>query len=557
MIQIKKYNYIAKYWKKIESGEVLVSHKVYQTMQELIDIQEGKNPKYHFDAVLANKPIYFIENFCKQSKGAIGKPIKLELFEKVIIQAIYGIVDKHGLRRYTEVFIEIARKNGKSTLLSALGNYGLIGDKEGGPEIDCISTKRDAARIVFNSAKNMVLQSPDLRKIIEPKKVELTSAFNFGVFQPLSSDSNTLDGLNPSMVILDECHAIKDRNIFDVMKQSISAETRKQPLFLIITTMGFNRDGIFDEEYQYAEDVLNGNVEDEHFLSFIYELESGDKWDDEETWIKANPGLGTIKSLAKMRAGCTRAKASPKYKPTFLVKDLNLQAVNASSWLTWEQIDNPATFDMKKVYNSYAIGGCDLSTIRDLTAATLLIRVKGDPIIYQLQQYFMPEEKLREVEESKTKEAPYKTWEERGLLTVCPGAMVQYSAVTEWFKEMRDQYKITLWRCGYDRALADYWVQEMKMEFGNVMEAVPQGPITWTAPMNEMGAILSEKRLNYNNNPIFKWCLTNTAVKTTGTNEAIQPVKIQQKRRIDGTVSTLNAMVIYTKTREDYLNVIK
>lgn len=557
MIQIKKYNYIAKYWKKIESGEVLVSHKVYQTMQELIDIQEGKNPKYHFDAVLANKPIYFIENFCKQSKGAIGKPIKLELFEKVIIQAIYGIVDKHGLRRYTEVFIEIARKNGKSTLLSALGNYGLIGDKEGGPEIDCISTKRDAARIVFNSAKNMVLQSPDLRKIIEPKKVELTSAFNFGVFQPLSSDSNTLDGLNPSMVILDECHAIKDRNIFDVMKQSISAETRKQPLFLIITTMGFNRDGIFDEEYQYAEDVLNGNVEDEHFLSFIYELESGDKWDDEETWIKANPGLGTIKSLAKMRAGCTRAKASPKYKPTFLVKDLNLQAVNASSWLTWEQIDNPATFDMKKVYNSYAIGGCDLSTIRDLTAATLLIRVKGDPIIYQLQQYFMPEEKLREVEESKTKEAPYKIWEERGLLTVCPGAMVQYSAVTEWFKEMRDKYKITLWRCGYDRALADYWVQEMKMEFGNVMEAVPQGPITWTAPMNEMGAILSEKRLNYNNNPIFKWCLTNTAVKTTGTNEAIQPVKIQQKRRIDGTVSTLNAMVIYTKTREDYLNVIK
>lgn len=557
MIQIKKYNYIAKYWKKIESGEVLVSHKVYQTMQELIDIQEGKNPKYHFDAVLANKPIYFIENFCKQSKGAIGKPIKLELFEKVIIQAIYGIVDKHGLRRYTEVFIEIARKNGKSTLLSALGNYGLIGDKEGGPEIDCISTKRDAARIVFNSAKNMVLQSPDLRKIIEPKKVELTSAFNFGVFQPLSSDSNTLDGLNPSMVILDECHAIKDRNIFDVMKQSISAETRKQPLFLIITTMGFNRDGIFDEEYQYAEDVLNGNVEDEHFLSFIYELESGDQWDDEETWIKANPGLGTIKSLAKMRQGCTRAKASPKYKPTFLVKDLNLQAVNASSWLTWEQIDNPATFDMEKVYNSYAIGGCDLSTIRDLTAATLLIRVKGDPIIYQLQQYFMPEEKLREVEESKTKEAPYKIWEERGLLTVCPGAMVQYSAVTEWFKEMRDKYKITLWRCGYDRALADYWVQEMTMEFGNVMEAVPQGPITWTAPMNEMGAILTEKKLNYNNNPIFKWCLTNTGVKTSGTNEAIQPVKIQQKRRIDGTVSTLNAMVIYTKTREDYLNVIK
>lgn len=556
-MQIKKYNYIAKYWKQIQAGDVLVSHRVYQTMEMLINIQKGNDPKYKFDAVLANRPIVFIENFCKQSKGAIGKPIKLELFQKVQLQAIYGIVErKTSVRRFTEVFIKEGRKNGKSTQLSAQGCFGLIGDKEGGPEVDCISTKRDAARIVFNSAKNMVIQSPDLRKIIEPKKVELTSAFNFGVFQPLSSDSNTLDGLNPSMVILDECHAIKDRNIYDVMRQSIGAETRKQPLFLIITTMGFNRDGIFDELDQYATDVLDGNVEDEHFLSFCYELEAGDEWDDESKWIKANPGLGTIKSLEKMRAGCLKAKASPKYKKTFLVKDLNLPASDIASWLEFEAIENPAKFDMEKIYNSYAIGGCDLSTIRDLTAATLLIRVKGDPIIYQLQHYFMPEEKMRQIEESNAKEAPYKTWEERGLLTVCPGAMVQYSDVTAWYEQMRDEYKITLWRCGYDRALADYWVQEMEQNFGKVMEAVPQGPITWTAPMQEMGALLTEKKINYNDNPIFKWCLSNTGVKVSGTNEAIQPVKFQQKRRIDGMVSALNAMVIYCKYRDDYLNTV-
>lgn len=555
-MKIKKYNYIAKYWRQIQDGDVLVSEKVKKTMQMLIDIQEGKDPKYHFDPVLANRPIVFIESFCKQSKGAVGKPIKLELFQKVQLQAIYGIVDKHKLRRFTEVFIKEGRKNGKSTQLSGQGCFALLGDKEGGPEIDCISTKRDAARIVFNSAKNMVLQSPELRKYIEPKKVEMTCAYNFGTFQPLSSDSNTLDGLNPSMVVLDECHAIKDRNIYDVMRQSISAETRKQPLFMIITTMGFNRDGIFDELDQYATDVLNGDVEDEHFLSFCYELDAGDEWDDESVWIKANPGLGTIKSLEKMRQGCAKAKASPQYKKTFLVKDLNRAASEVSSWLNFEQIDNPATFDMEKIYNSYAIGGCDLSTIRDLTAATLIIRVKGDSTIYQLQHYFIPEEKMREIEESNVKEAPYRKWEERGLLTICPGAMVQYSLVTEWFKKMRDEHKITLWRCGYDRALADYWVQEMKMEFGDVMEAVAQGPITWTAPMNEMGAMLSEKRINYNNNPIFKWCLSNTGVKTTGTNEAIQPVKIQQKRRIDGMVSSLNAIVIYCKYRDDYLNTV-
>ena len=134
--------------------------------------------------------------------------------------------------------------------------------------------------------------------------------------------------------------------------------------------------------------------------------------------------------------------------------------------------------------------------------------------------------------------------------------MVRYSDVTAWFKEMSDKYKITIWRCGYDRALADYWVQEMKDTFGDVMEAVPQGPITWTAPMNELGAMLCEKRVNYNNNPIFKWCLSNTAVKKTGTNEAIQPIKIQAHRRIDGLVSFLNAYTIYVKYRDDYLNLV-
>ena len=208
-MQIKKYNYISQYWKKIQSGEIQVSHKVYQTMEMLIDIQNGKDKKYHFDPILANRPIVFIETFCKQSKGKhIGKPLKLELYEKVIISAIYGVVDKHYIRRFQEALIIMGRKNGKSTLLSGLGNYALLGDKEGGPEVDCVSTKKDAAKIVFNEAKNMVRQSPYLSKYITSRKSDLYCDYNFGVYQPLSSDSDTLDGLNPSMVILDECHAI-------------------------------------------------------------------------------------------------------------------------------------------------------------------------------------------------------------------------------------------------------------------------------------------------------------------------------------------------------------
>ena len=553
----RHYNYIQQYWKKIEAGNVEVSEKVYKTMAELIALQQGKNKKYHFDPILANRPITFIEKFCRQSKGKHARqPIKLELFEKAIIQAIYGFVDKNGNRKYTEVFIDIGRKNGKSTLLSGIGIYGLIGDREEGPEIDCVSTKKDAAKIVFEEAKKMVKQSPELKKEITIHISDLSSECNFGIYRPLSSDSDTLDGLNPSMVILDECHAIKDRNLYDVMKQSLSAESRTQPLFITITTSGFIREGIYDELYDYAEHVLNGDIEDEHFLSFIYELDSLEEWTDETKWIKANPGLGTIKSLGKLRANVKRAMIEADYRPTVLTKDFNLKNVASQSWLKWEQIDNPATFDMELIRNTYAIGGADLSAVHDLTCASLLIRRRNDETIYLLQHYFLPEAKMEEHEIASSKEAPYEKWREQGLLTVCPGEMVKFSYVTAWFKKMKDEYQIDLWRLGFDRAMADYWVDEMTAKFGDVMESVPQGAKTWTMPMKEMGAVLAEHGINYNNNPIFKWCLSNTAVKTQGTLDSIEPVKIQRKRRIDGMVSALNAYVIYVKYRNDYLNMV-
>ena len=556
-MKIRNVNYIAKYWKAIQSGKVEVSEKVRLTMQELIDVQEGKVPGYHFDVKLANKPIFFIESYCKQSKGTIGEPIKLELFEKAVIQAVYGIVDSRGLRRTHELLWIMGRKNGKSTVLSALALYSLIGDKEGGPEIDCVSTKKDAAKIVFDAAKNMVRQSPDLNMLVRKRQSDLYCDFNLGVLQPLSSDSNTLDGLNPSVVILDELHSIKQRNLYDVTRQALSAKSRKQPLYLIITTSGFNREGIYDELYEYAEECLRDRSKDEHFLSFIYELDSLDEWDQEDKWIKANPGLGTIKSLERLRADVEKAKISEGYKPTVLTKDFNLKNVDYSSWLTWEQIDNQEQYDLEELRDTYGIGGCDLSAVHDMSCASILVRKRNDDKLYLLQHYFIPESKVDYLAAKSSKEAPYEKWAERGLLTICRGEMINYSDVTAWFKKMRDEYQIDLWRVGYDRAMANYWVEEMAYQFGqSVMESVPQGAKTWTMPMKELGAVLAEHRINFNNNPIFKWCLMNTAVKTVGALESIEPVKIQRGRRIDGMVSALNAYVIYVKYKNDYLNLV-
>lgn len=549
-------NYILKYWKAIESGKISVSRKVYTVYKKLAEDVKTKG-KYHFDIDRATRPIYFIETFCKQSKGAIGQPIKLELFQKAGIQAAYGFVDKEGSRQYNEVLWVMGRKNGKSVLLSALGLYMLIGDHEGGAEVDCVASKKDQAKIVFNEAKNMVSQSPDLSRYIRKRKTDMYADFNFGVFQPLSSDSNTLDGLNPHCAVIDELHSIKDRNLYDVVKQA--NYSRKQPILFMITTSGFNREGIYDSMYSYAEQVINGDIVDEHFLPLIYELDDPKEWTDPKMWIKANPGLGTIKDREKLADNVEKAKTDPKFKPTVLTKDFNLKNVTAESWLTWEQLNNEATFDMEDVRNTYAIGGCDLSSVYDLTCATLLIRKPNDPQIYVLQHYFLPRHRVEALSEKseKASEAPYQIWADRGLMTLCEGQMVDYSDVTNWFKQMRDEYQIDLWKLGYDRAMAGYWAEEMSDEFGaSVMEKVAQGAFTWSAPMKELGAVISDHLVNYNNNPILKWCLSNTAIKTTGSLDVIQPVKIQQKRRIDGLVSLLNAYVIYVKYREDYLNTI-
>ena len=551
---MKKTNYILQYYRAIQSGKIVVCEKVQRVYEKLAADCKTKG-KYHFDVDRATAPIYFIETFCKQSKGVIGEGIKLDLFQKAGIQAIFGFVDDSGKRRYNEVLWIMGRKNGKSTLLSGLGLYMLVGDKEGGAEVDCVASKKDQAKIVFKEARNMVIQSPYLTKYIRKRKSDMYCDYNFGVFQPLASDSNTMDGLNPHCGIIDELHSIKDRNIYDVVKQGMTA--RRQPILFMITTSGFHREGIYDSTYDYAEKVISGEIEDEHFLPLIYELDRTEEWLNENAWVKANPGLGTIKSKQMLRDFVERAKTDSAFRPTVLTKDFNLKSVTAETWLTWDELNNEATFDPDILRNTYAIGGCDLSATTDLTCATLLVRRRDDPEIYVLQHYFLPESRVNLLETTTSKEAPYRIWAERGLLTMCEGTMVNYSDVTAWFAKMRDEYQIDLWRLGYDRALAGYWADEMASEFGqSVMEKVAQGPFTWTAPMKELGAMLADKKINYNNNPILKWCLSNTGVKASGTVESIQPVKIQSNRRIDGMVSLLNAYVIYTKYRDDYVNTV-
>lgn len=543
-------NYVREYCDKIHSGELLTSRRVMAVYKRLVAEMLDSDAPYYFDEEIGERPIAFIETFCKQSQGVLGAPIELELFQKAFIQALFGFINKEtGFRRFRETMFLVGRKNGKSTLLAGIGLYLLVADYEGAAEIYSVATKKDQASKVLTEAHNMVKQSPELRAVIRKRRNDLYFEATSSKFEALASDSNTLDGLNSHAVIIDELHAIRDRNLYDVMKQSTSS--RNQPLVVMITTAGTVRECIFDNMYEYACRIADGEIEVDDFLPILYELDAREEWTNPQMWIKANPGLGTIKKWETLAKFVQQAKDDPGFLPTVLCKDFNIRESESVVWLSYSQIKNIATFDMADIFDTYAIGGCDLSATTDLTCASLMIRKRGDNTIYVIQHYFLPQSKIDKLAEKNTQEAPYKVWADRGLLTICEGSRVNFSQVTAWFVQMRDEYKIDAFKVGYDRALAGYWVDEMKANSFD-MEPVAQGPFTWSQPMREMGAAFTDKLVNYNNNPILAWCLSNTAVKKSGVNN-IQPVKITEKRRIDGMVSLLNAWVIYVKYLDDFM----
>ncbi len=562
---MNKPNYIREYWEQISTGKIKTSKKVIKQYEWLV--KELDNPKllgdnWTFDIDLATYPIEFIEKFCRRSQGShIGEPIELALFQKAKIQAVYGFVDKKTLlRRCRETATIEGRKNGKTTESGCLGTYALMGDGEGGAEVYFVATKRDQAKKGFVEAQNIVKQCPALAKHLRKRQTDLYFGDTFSKMEALSSDSNSLDGLNSSYVNIDELHSIKDRNLYDVMKQSMSA--REQPLLNVMSTNGFHRDTIFDDQYEMYENILyekNGYKYDGTVLSFIYELDEKEEWLDESCWIKANPGLDIIKSRDELRANVERAKIDDKFKRTVLVKDFNVKESSENAWLSWEDLNNEETFEVDKMNFRYGIGGVDLSGTTDLTACKMLCKKKDDPDkFYIYQMYFLPEDLFDErckLSEKGGDNVPYRIWFERGLLRLTPGNRIDYHAVTDWFRELRDKYGIYLYKCGYDPWGSPYWVNEMKAEFGeDSMEQVIQGAKTFSIPMKNLKADLQKKYVNYNNNPIDKWCLSNT-VEQRDVNDNSRPVKPQNKRkRIDGTMALLDAYVVYDRFKENYDN---
>ena len=553
------YNPISKYWEEIQNGSEVVGQKIYNTYKKLAwDLDHPD--EYYYSNKRANHVIEFAENYCRHSKGRYGgQKVRLELWEKALLAALFGFVDIEGNRKYREGILIVGKKNGKSLLASIIGLYMLMADGEPGPEIYAVATKRDQAKIIWLESKRMVVKSPSLSKRIRPLVGELDADFCDGVFKPLSSDSNTLDGLNIHCGLMDEIHQWRSgKALYDIIADGVTA--REQPLIFITSTAGTIREDIYDQKYDEAKRIIDGyfdpnGYKDDHTIVFIYELDKRDEWTEEKCWRKANPGLGTIKNLDTLRDKVEKAKQNPLLVRNLICKEFNIPETSAEAWMTAEQVINPEHFDVTELKPRYGIGGVDLSKTTDLTAAKVIFRVPNDERLYVLQMYWMPEDLVaRRVKED---HIPYDVWIERGLMRTCKGNQISYHDVTEWFLEIQQKYDIYMYKVGYDSWSAAYWVEDMKSEFGEgVLVPVIQGPKTCSGPLKSLAADFEAKKVIYNDNPVDKWCLFNTAVKTDK-NDNISLIKTSTStRRIDGTAALMDAYVVYQEYMSDYMSVI-
>lgn len=552
-------NPIIEYYEKMCSGEINVSEKIRKTYKKLVwDIEHPG--EYFYSPKRAAHAIDFIQNYCKHSKGKFGgKPVILELWELALIAAIFGFIDINGNRKYREVLLIVAKKNGKSLLASAIGLYLQVADSEAGAEIYAVATKRDQAKIIWSEAKRMVKKSPALNSKIKTLVAEMVCDFNDSVFKPLASDSDTLDGLNVHGALMDEIHQWKNgKALFDIIADGVAA--REQPLIFMTSTAGVIREDIYDEKYEYADKVIDGyfdenGYKDENFIAFVYELDDRKEWTDPDCWIKANPGLGTIKNYETLYKKVEKAKENPLFIKNLLCKEFNIPETSDEAWLPKEVVDNKATFDITALKPRYCIGGVDLSSTTDLTAACIIFRVPGDDTIYCQCMFWIAEELVdRRVNEDKIR---YDLWIDMGYVRTCPGNKVSYKMVADWFEEIQNELDVYIYRIGYDSWSAKYFVDDLINRFGaTVPVPVHQGKKTLSSPMKNLGVNLTSKLVNFNNNPVLKWCLYNTAYNED-INGNIQPCKTSKPtRRIDGTAALLDACVVYEDNIEEYLSMI-
>ena len=490
---------------------------------------------YYFDESSANKAVGFIETFITHTKGEMsGKPFLLEDWQKKIVSDLFGWKNKKtDLRKYRTAYIQIGRKNGKSTLASALALYMLFADDERGSEIYSAAGDRQQAGIVHEIAKGMIVANPELSKRAKVYRNSIVNESKGNFYQAISSDSKTKHGFNANCIIFDELHTQPNRSLWDTLTTSVGS--RRQPLTIAITTAGYDRNSICHEIYKYAQQVDNQSVKDETFYSCIYEAEMDDDITDEDVWKKANPNYGVSLKKNYMEIESQRAVDVPSYQNTFKRLMLNIWTDSVSVWIpNNEWMECHQEFDYSTLDGKECWGGLDLASTRDISAFVLLFKVDEKYIV--LPHLFIPEENAKK--RSERDGVDYVTWKNQGHIIATDGDVADYNFIKEKINELSKKYRIQ--SIAYDRWNASQLVIDLQNDGAN-MDPFGQGFVSMSAPTKELEKLIIGKQIIHDDNPCMNWMLSNVAIQEDPAGN-IKIAKNKSKEKVDGLVALVMAL---------------
>ena len=532
---------IYEYYKKINSGEIKVGKWIHKIYDILIDGIE--QCKWFYDANKADKCVKFIETFVHHSKGR-SDLLTLELWQKAIICAIFGIVREDGRRQFREVILIVARKNGKSLFASAIMACMAFIDKEFGADLYCLAPKLDQANIVFDNFYKSISYEQDLMAISKKRRTDIYIEMSNTTVKPIAFNDKKSDGLNPHCVICDEIASWQGQNglrMYEVMKSALGART--QPLIFSISTSGYQDDSIYDELIMRATSYLQGSSEETQILPFLYMIDDVEQWDSMDELEKANPNLGVSVSKEYLQEEIRIAKGSLSKRAEFITKYCNIKQNSSQAWLEYQVVDKASKkeFTLNDFRECYAVGGIDLSQTTDLTCASIVVEKGGEEYVFS--QFFMPKNRLQDLIE--LDKVPYDIYVKQGYITLSGENYVDYKDVKAWFDMLRKEYKIMPVRIGYDRYSAQYLVDDMSQK-GYNMDDVYQG---WNmAPeIRYFGGKLKDGRIHIGRNNLLKSHLLNVALKFESDNQRFKPVKMRPSDHIDGFVSVIDALIVKAK----------
>lgn len=518
------------YAKQVVAGKIVANKYVIKECERHLKYLKG-HEKWIFDEELAHRPIRFIEKFCKPSKGANNQLI-LQPWQHFIIGSLFGWVHKETkLRRFKEALVFVGRKNGKTTTISGLANYGVSQDGENGAEIHMLANTMKQARLLFDESKAMIKASPVLKKNFRSLRDAIHYDKTISKIEPQASDSEKLDGLNTHIGIFDEIHEFKDYKLISVIKNSRAA--RLQPLLIYITTAGFQLNGPLVDMVEAGKDTLNGIIEDERTFYYLASLDDEDDINDSENWIKANPNIGVSIDIEVMKEEWIKAKRIPAERGDFITKRFNIFANNDEmsfiDHTTLSKNNEVIAFD--ELENHPCTVGYDLSETEDFTSACATFALDNGKIAI-LSHSWIPKHKV----DLANVKIPYREWEEAGYLTIQDKPYIDYTDVYDWILKVNEHHPVE--KITYDRANAFRLNQELK-NYGFVTEETRQGALTLSPALKSLKELFLDGKVIYNNNPLFKWYVNNVKLKLDRNGNWL-PSKQSRYRKIDGFAALLN-----------------